>query len=262
MIQLFISIRFLDILDILFVALLLYELYILIRGTAAFNIFMGIFIFYITWIIVKGLNMELMGTIMGQIMGVGVIALVVVFQQEIRKLFLLIGTKYNLNNNLALDKLFAREKEENITMPIRRIVMSCENLGKSKTGALIVLTNKAELKEYVETGERINSRVSGPLLETIFFKNTPLHDGAVIISGRTILAARCVLPVTNKKLENENLGLRHRAALGMSMATDAMVLVVSEETGKLSFAFDGVLHEHINPVELTHLIEQNYKGSN
>lgn len=255
---LFIQVRFLDIVDILLVTFLLYKLYLLIRGTAAFSIIMGIFIIYITWIVVKGLNMELIGGIMGQVMGVGVIAIVVVFQQEIRKLFLLLGTKYNLNHRLSFDKLFSREKEEFTNMQVKTLVSAIDNMSRSKTGALIVMTNKIVLKEYIDTGEKINSLISQALIETIFFKNSPLHDGAMIIDGGNIIAARCVLPLTNRKMENENLGLRHRAALGMSLATDALVIVVSEETGKISYAINGELFEDINPIELTRKIETVY----
>ena len=261
MILTFISIRFLDILDILLVAYLLYKLYLAIRGTAAFNIFMGIFIFYITWIIIKGLNMELIGSIMGQIMAAGVLALIVVFQQEIRKLFLLLGSRYNLfNKGLSLDNIFSRDHSTISNEQVRKIVTACELMGRSNTGALIVLTNKVELNEFIETGEKINAEVSVALLEALFFKNSPLHDGAVIIHGGIIKAARCVLPVSNKKLKNTQLGLRHRAALGMSQATDAQVIIVSEETGKISYAYNGKLKEDVLPIELPKLIEEIYQN--
>jgi uncharacterized protein (TIGR00159 family) len=260
MISLFITIRFLDILDIFMVAFLLYKLYMTIKGTAAFNIFMGIFIFYIAWIVIKGLNMELMGSIMGQIMAAGVLALIVVFQQEIRKMFLLLGSRYNLfNKSLSFDNLFSREHAEISKEKLKEIVMACELMGRSKTGALIVLTNQVELNEYIDTGEKINAEVSVALLESLFFKNAPLHDGAVIINGGMIKAARCVLPVINRRLKNAQLGLRHRAALGMSQATDAQVIIVSEETGKISYAFNGKLKEDLTPVELRRMIEKTTK---
>lgn len=253
----FIHIRFLDVLDIFMVAFLLYRLYLAIKGTAAFNIFMGIFLFYITWIIVKGLKMELTGTIMGQVMAAGVLALVVVFQQEIRKFFMLIGSRYNLfKKGLSFENLFSWEQEHLDNEQVKKLVLASEMMSRSKTGALMVLTNTAQLNEYVETGERINAEVSVALLESIFYKNAPLHDGAVIIQGKTILAARCVLPVTNKRMRNAQLGLRHRAALGMSMATDAQIIIVSEETGNISYAFDGKLKENINPIELSRLLEE------
>jgi uncharacterized protein (TIGR00159 family) len=255
MIEAFISFRFIDILDILLVAFLLYTLYSLIRGTAAFSIIMGMFIFYLTWIIIRGLNMDLTAGILGEIVGVGVLAIIVLFQPEIRKMFLLLGTRYNLNTTLKLENFFSKDKEEDSDKKIKEIILACESMSRSKTGALIVLINKTELKEYVETGEPIEAPVSVPLLETIFFKNSPLHDGAVIIQNGRILAARCVLPVSNKELENEQLGMRHRAALGISQATDAQVIIVSEETGRLAYAYNGTLHEKVNPIELTRMVE-------
>lgn len=257
----FITIRFLDILDILLVAFLLYKIYMAIKGTVAFNIIMGIFIFYITWIIIKGLNMELMGSIMGQIMAAGVLALIVVFQQEIRKLFLLLGTRYNLNKGLSLENIFSREHEKKgmSQEALNEIILACEMMSRSKTGALIVLTQSVELNEYIDTGEKINARISVALIETIFFKNSPLHDGGVIIHGDKIKAARCVLPVSNKRLKNAQLGLRHRAALGMSQVTDAQVIIVSEETGNIAYAYNGKLKENIDAVELKQLIESVYE---
>lgn len=256
MMHAFITIRILDILDITMVAFLLYKVYMAIKGTVAFNIFMGIFIFYITWLVIKGLNMELMGSIMGQVMAAGVLALIVVFQQEIRKLFLMLGTRYNLNKGLSLENLFSKEKREISSEVIKEIVTACEMMGRSKTGALIVLTNQAELNDYIDTGEKIDAVISVALLENIFFKNSPLHDGGVIIQGDRIKAARCILPVSNKRLKNNQLGLRHRAALGMSTATDAQIIIVSEETGQISYAFNGKLKENLKPLELKQLIEE------
>lgn len=256
MMHAFITIRILDILDITMVAFLLYKVYLAIKGTVAFNIFMGIFIFYITWLVIKGLNMELMGSIMGQVMAVGVLALIVVFQQEIRKLFLTLGTRYNLNKGLSLENLFYKEKREISSEVVKEIVSACELMSRSKTGALIVLTNQAELNDYIDTGEKIDAVISVALIENIFFKNSPLHDGGVIIQGDRIKAARCILPVSNKRLKNNQLGLRHRAALGMSTATDAQVIIVSEETGHVSYAYNGKLKENLKPLELKQLIEE------
>lgn len=256
----FITIRFLDLLDIALVAFLLYKLYLAIKGTVAFNIVMGIVIFYITWVFIRGLNMELIGSILGQVMAVGVLALIVVFQQEIRKLFLTIGTRYNLNKGLSFDSLFSKDQASISHELVKDIVTACELMGKSKTGALIILTHDVALNEYIETGERIDAKVSVPLLESLFFKNSPLHDGGVIIHRDTIKAARCVLPVTNKKLKNAQLGLRHRAALGMSETTDAQVIVVSEETGKISHAYDGKLKEDLNAIQLTQLVEKVFQA--
>lgn len=255
MLEAFIHIRFVDILDIFFVAFLIYQLYLLIKGTAAFNIIIGMFIFYLVWMVIKGLKMELMSDILGQVVGVGVLALIIIFQQEIRKMFLMLGTRYNLNKKFSFDTLFSGEEEEFSNVQIKEIVMACEAMSRNKTGALIALTNKTQLKEYVDTGEKIDSRISSALLQNIFFKNSPLHDGAVIIGDGKIIAARCVLPVTNKKLKNPLLGLRHRAAIGLTLVTDAQVIIVSEETGRIAYAYNGNIHENVNPIDLTRLIE-------
>lgn len=255
MLEAFIHIRFVDILDIFFVAFLIYQLYLLIKGTAAFNIIIGMFIFYLVWMVIKGLKMELMSDILGQVVGVGVLALIIIFQQEIRKMFLMLGTRYNLNKKFSFDTLFSGDDEEFSNVQIKEIVVACEAMSKNKTGALIALTNKTQLKEYVDTGEKIDSRISSALLQNIFFKNSPLHDGAVIIGDGKIIAARCVLPVTNKKLKNPQLGLRHRAAIGLTLVTDAQVIIVSEETGRIAYAYNGNIHENVNPIDLTRLIE-------
>ena len=256
MIEAFITIRFLDIIDIFLVAFLIYEAYMLIKGTAAFSISVGLAIFYVIWIISRGLNMELLSNILGGVIGVGGLALIIVFQPEIRKMFLMLGNRYNLNKTLSLDNLFTKEKDEDLH--IKDIISACEDMSRTKTGALIVLIVKTELNEYVETGEKISAPVSTALLETIFFKNSPLHDGAVIIHNGYILAARCVLPVSDKEIENDQLGLRHRAALGLTQATDAQVIVVSEETGRLAYALNGKIYENVNPIELTRMVEYIY----
>jgi len=199
--------------------------------------------------------MELMSDILGQVVGVGVLALIIIFQQEIRKMFLMLGTRYNLNKKFSFDTLFSGDDDEFSNVQIKEIVIACETMSKNKTGALIALTNKTQLKEYVDTGEKIDSRISSALLQNIFFKNSPLHDGAVIIGDGKIIAARCVLPVTNKKLKNPLLGLRHRAAIGLTLVTDAQVIIVSEETGRIAYAYNGNIHENVNPIDLTRLIE-------
>ena len=260
--SLFISIRVLDIIDILLVAFLLYQIHMLIKGTVAFNIFLGLFFVYLFWLLVKALNMELLGSIMGQFIGVGVLALVVVFQQEIRRFLLLIGTNYQLNRTLALDKLFSSDKVKDFSgKEIKNIVKACDNMARTKTGALIVIPEKSELKELARTGEKLNAQVSDALLETLFFKNTPLHDGAVLIVGNRIVAARCILPITEKRDLDPNLGLRHRAALGISEHTDALAIVVSEETGKISTARHGVLSRSISTAELALELEKIMKFS-
>lgn len=254
---LFISMRVWDVIDILLVALLLYQMYRIIKGTVAFSIFIGFFLVYVCWLVIKAMNMELLGTLMGQFIGVGVLALIVVFQPEIRRFLLLIGTNYRLGRSFGLEKLFASEKIKPTTnLHIKEIVRACDNLARSKTGALMIIPTHSELKDIIQSGEKINGRISSALLETIFFKNTPLHDGAVVILGSRIAAARCILPLTERQDLDPNLGLRHRAAVGVSEVTDAMAIVVSEETGTISLAVSGELMHKISVVQLTTELEK------
>lgn len=255
--QTFITIRILDILDILLVAFLLYQVYMLIKGTVAINIFIGIFSVYLIWLLVKALKMQLVSTILGQFMGVGVIALIIVFQQEIRRFLLLIGTrKIFKNRTLLFERLFSFNIKSTSEIDIQSIVKACENLSRTKTGALIVISKKTELRTYTQTGDIINAAISSRLLETIFFKNNPLHDGAVIIVGDKIKAARCVLPVSENINLPPQLGMRHRAALGMSQATDTLVIVVSEQTGSVSYAKSGEINTNTGFIELSQLLEK------
>ena len=254
---LFITIRALDVVDILLVSILLYQMYRIIKGTVAFSIFIGFFLVYVSWLVIKALNLELLSTLMGQFIGVGVLALIVVFQQEIRRFLLLIGTNYQTKRSFGLDKLFASEKIKPATnQQIKEIVRACENMARSKTGALIVIPRKSELKDIIRSGEKINARISSALLETIFFKNTPLHDGAVVVLGNRISAARCILPLTERHDLDPSLGLRHRAAVGVSEVTDAIAIVVSEETGNISLASQGELMHKIQIVQLTTELEK------
>lgn len=254
--NLFITIRVMDVVDILLVAFLLYQLYRMIKGTVAFSIFIGLFLVYVCWLVIKAMNMELLGTLMGQFIGVGVLALIVVFQQEIRRFLLLIGTNYQLSRSFGLEKIFNLEKPRQATdQQIKEIIRACDDMARSKIGALIVIANKNELRDIIRSGEKINARISGALLETIFFKNTPLHDGAVVIVGNRIAAARCILPITESNELDPNLGLRHRAALGVSEVTDALAIVVSEEKGTISLAVQGELIHKISLVQLTTFLE-------
>ncbi len=255
----FLTIRFLDILDIFLVALLLYQLYRLIKGTVAFNIVIGLFSLYLFWLVVKALNMELLGTIMGQFISVGVLALIVVFHPEIRKFLIFIGSNYTINRLLSLDKLFGLGKLKTIHYEqIDELVDACMSMAKTKTGALIVIAGDSELNEQINTGEKINARISSPLLRNLFFKNSPLHDGAVIIKGNKIAAAGCILPLTQKELDIA-LGLRHRAAIGITESTDAVTIVISEERGSISFAQKGEIRRRISKEILITLLEENLK---
>lgn len=253
----FITIRFLDILDILLVALLLYQLYRLIKGTVAFNIVIGLFSLYLLWLIVKALNMQLLGSIMGQFIGVGVLALIIVFHPEIRKFLVFIGTNYNVNRVLSIDKLFGASKGKTVEdEKIEILADACFSLSKSKTGALIVIARTSELGDQIRTGEMLNAQISSSLLRTIFFKNTPLHDGAVVIKNNIIVAAGCILPLTQRDVD-KTLGLRHRAAIGITENTDAVAIIVSEERGSVSFADEGDIKRRISREVLIELLEES-----
>lgn len=246
----FISLDFFDVLDILLVAFLFYQIYMLIKGSVAINIFFGIFIFYLFWLIVRAFNMELLSSILGQFIGVGVIALIIVFQQEIRKFLLLVGTRYNFNKRFDLERFFPSSESFVKENDASEIVEACFKMSETKTGALIVISQQTDLDTYANTGLLMNSIISCSLLESVFFKNAPLHDGAMIISEGKINAARCILPVSDNTNIPASLGLRHRAAIGLSQATDAHVIVVSEETGHISYVKNGNIKVRLNSEEL------------
>jgi uncharacterized protein (TIGR00159 family) len=249
------DIKLIDIIDIILVAIIFYQLYKLIRGTAALSIFIGIFIIYMFWLIVKALNMELLGALMGQVIGVGVIALIIVFQQEVRRFLLAIGNRYMKRRRLSLGKIFSTvEEETGSPKEAEEIVRATESMASKKTGALIVLGRKSSLDIYSEGGERIDAIISAELLETIFFKNSPLHDGAVLIEDGKIFAARCPLPITDRVSLAPRFGMRHRAAIGISEHTDSLVVVVSEESGYITVVESGEMKEHITPNELRQIL--------
>ena len=229
----------LDLIDIALVAFLLYYVYKLIKGTVAINIFFGIVIFYLFYLLVDVLQMRMLSKIIGGFMSVGIIALIVVFQPEIRKFLLMIGST-NLSKSGSFMKRFSFVKaQQNTASDAEVIVKSCTKMGSSKTGALIVIERNNNLDFLVETGDDMKITVTQPILESIFFKNSPLHDGAIIISENVIKATRVILPVNNEKNIPSRFGLRHRAAIGITEKTDALALVVSEETGQLSYVNNG-----------------------
>ncbi|HAF28885.1 MAG TPA: TIGR00159 family protein [Bacteroidales bacterium] len=260
MLTVFITIRFLDILDIFLVAFLLYQIYNLIRGTTAINIFIAIFLLYLLWLIVKALNMDLLSSILGQVIGVGVIALIIVFQQEIRRFLLIISTRYLSNRKFSFDKLFSFGEKETSEVDIDSIVSACSNMSSFKTGALIAISKSSDLLSFIRTGDIINADTSSRLLESIFFKNSPLHDGAVIIKKDRISAARCILPTTERINLPAHFGMRHRAALGITEKTDAVVVVVSEETGAISFAKHDSIETNIGPNRLRQILEKEFSN--
>lgn len=254
----FLQIRLLDIIDIILVAILLYQLYLLIRGTGALNIFVGILSIYLVWWLVRIFEMELLTAILGQFISVGVLALIIVFQPEIRKFLLMVGTRSFINKPSR--RFFKRlwQFDDAIKLNISPIVNSCQRFSESRNGALIVITKENELAFFVETGELIDARISEQLLDNIFFKNSPLHDGAVIISSNRIRAARCVLPVSASKEIPSSLGLRHRAAAGITEQSDAIAIVVSEQTGKISVSKEGEIKRNLKPVQLKEILAREF----
>ena len=248
-------ITILDILDIFLVAFILFQLYRLIRGTAAFSIFLGIFFIYVSWLIVRALKMELISALLGQVIGVGVIALIIVFQQELRRFLLVIGNRYLTGKRFPLGRFFSYVKHEpGSPKEVEQIVKACERMAMKRTGAIIVIGRKSTLNMFSEGGEILKAQISAELLETIFFKNTPLHDGAVLIEGGIILAARCPLPVTEQVTLPPRYGMRHRAAIGMSEHSDALIVVVSEESGYISVVENGDIRENVTSKELRNIL--------
>lgn len=258
MLPTFIEIRVLDVIDVLLVAYLMYQVYMLIRGTVAMNIFIGILLFYLLWIIVRALDMQLLGSILGQIIGVGVIALIIVFQQEIRRFLIYIGNQYFSRNRLSLQRVIPINITPQPKVKIKSIIKAVINMAKSKTGALVVIARKSELTVYAETGDSLNAETSSRLIESIFNKDSPLHDGALIINGDRIVAARCVLPISENLNLPPNYGLRHRAALGLSENTDSLTIIVSEQTGKISLAESGKLLTEVGVKELMSKLDLDF----
>ncbi|MDH4057883.1 MAG: diadenylate cyclase CdaA [Cyclobacteriaceae bacterium] len=234
----FLDVSWVDLVDIGLVSILLYQVYKLIRGSIAVNIFLGILALYLIYLIVRAAQMELLTTILGQFMGVGVLAMIILFQPEIRKFLLVIGRGTEFRENF-LKTLAHWRNEFNDETDVNEIIEAAKTLKGTKTGALIVFSRDSELKFYVETGDPIDAEITKSLLISIFYKNNPLHDGAVIIHKGRIKAARCVLPVSDNDHLPPQFGMRHRAAVGMSESTDTLVMAISEETGRLVLARNG-----------------------
>lgn len=253
----FFDIRILDIVDILLVALLLYYLYNLVKGTVAINILVGIIIVYAIFLVTQILEMELFSKILGGFLGVGMFALVVVFQPEIRKFLLMLGST-NFNARRRFFRQFRLSSgDSGPKTNIDGILSACEKMSGSNTGALIVLQRNNSLDFVKNSGDEMNLEVNQPIIESIFFKNSPLHDGAMIIEENRITATRVILPVSNDRKIPLRFGLRHRAAVGITEKTDAICLVVSEENGQISYLKDGdfVLFENIE--ELSKILKKD-----
>lgn len=234
-------------------AVLLYYVYKLLKGTVAVNIFIGIAIVFIIWKLTQLLKMEMLSGILGTLIGGGAIALIVVFQQEIRKFLLMIGSSNYASRRKFVRQLKFLNSEIQQTTDVASIIKACENLSKTKAGVLIVLEKTNNLDFVRNTGDRMYAKVNIPILESIFFKNSPLHDGAVIIKNNFITATRVVLPLSSTTLPGK-YGLRHRAAVGITERTDALCILVSEETGKVVYVNDGVIISDKSSNEITEMI--------
>lgn len=254
----FIQIKLTDIIDILLVALLMYMLYNLVKGTAAINIFLGIISIVILWRLVLVLEMEMLSQILGAFISVGFIALIVVFQPEIRQFLLLIGTPRILDKMRKRFGIFKFSPGRINELDADPIISACRKMASTKTGALIVIARLNELRQYADTGQTIDARITDDLLMSIFFKNSPLHDGAVIILHNKIRSARAILPVSGNKSLSGSLGLRHRAALGITEKTDALAIVVSEETGHISYSQYGEVTLNVTPSQLKNLLDLEF----
>jgi uncharacterized protein (TIGR00159 family) len=254
--NLFITFTWLDALDILLVAVLLFQLYRLVKGTVAINIVLGIVSIFLVWKIVQALHMELLSEILGKFIGVGVIAIIIVFQQELRRFLLFVGTTGFFDRKNFNRKLFNWKMGKGGGTDLVSIVKACRNMSENKTGAILVVTTKSDLNFYANTGETIDAKVSARMIESIFYKNSPLHDGAIIITENRIKAARCVLPVTEDNDFPGHLGMRHRAAAGITENSDAVAIIVSEQTGEISFAKDGKLQNGVSGEKLRELLEK------
>ena len=242
-----------DLIDILLVAYLLYQTYRLMKDSGSINIFIGILVFIGFWLIVSQvLEMRLLGSIFDKLVSVGVLVLIVLFQDDIRKFLVTVGSHKRWGNIFRF--LNPSKQDKNEKADIMPIVMACMSMSKGKTGALIVIEKGIPLNEIIRTGETINADVNQRLIENIFFKNSPLHDGAMVISHKRIVAAGCILPVSHDLNIPKELGLRHRAAMGVSQETDALAIIVSEETGGISVAYKGQFHLRLTAEELERIL--------
>jgi diadenylate cyclase len=256
----FLKVTPLNVLDIILVAFIIYQLYNLIRGTIAANIFIGFVIIYLAYFVVKALQMQLLTVILGKFVDVGPIALIVIFWQEIRRFLLLVGKNASLQRNKAWWQYFfgKAEAEKNNFARIKPIIDACKSLKQSRTGALIVFTKYYDEQFYQNSCEVIEAKISKRLLESIFQKTSPLHDGAVVISENKIKSASCILPLTDKTDLPPQFGLRHRAGIGVTEANEATAIIVSEETGEISYAKQGRVKMNISFAELEKLLNKDF----
>ena len=261
----FLQLSFADILDILLLALIIFIIFRWIRGTSAMSIFVAIISLYVIRVVVSAFNMRLMTNIMETVLDVGLIALIVIFQPEIRQFLMRLGGRYmsSAKGRALLNKILGKDRNTgNITgsEAVNDVTEACRRMSEDKTGALIVIAHNASLEEIISTGDRIDAGIHRRLIMNLFFKNSPLHDGALVIGGNRIVAARCTLPITEKTNIPANYGMRHKAAIGITEETDADAVVVSEETGKISFVSGGSVTPIQNINELKLLLDKSMGG--
>ncbi|MDR1746951.1 MAG: diadenylate cyclase CdaA [Tannerella sp.] len=241
-----------DVLDILIVAFCLYQIYKLMKSSGTLTVFGGIVSVIVVWILVSQvLEMKLMGAILDKFISVGFIVIVILFQDDIRRFLVALGSNRGWK---FFVKLFSHKENKPDEKYIIPIVQACMDMSRTKTGALIVIQKEMDLAAYIRTGEMLNAEINARLIENIFFKNSPLHDGAMIISGNSIRAAGCILPVAHDGHIPKEMGLRHRAGIGMSKVTDAIVIIVSEERGLISLAHNGKILKALSPEDLQHIL--------
>lgn len=251
----FVNFRIIDVIDILVVAIVLFELYKLTKGTAAVKLFWIIAIFYFIWKVVAYFHFTLLSELLGEVISVGILAIIILFQPEIRKFLLFIGDGRFLR--FFSDKLGKKSAVDEFKVEVEAVRAACHDMSATKTGALIIFARQTPLDEFLSTGEVLDARPSAELLENIFFKNSPLHDGAVIIKDHRIAAARCILPVSKNPNLPQEVGLRHRSALGSTEMTDALAVVVSEQTGTISLCQKGEMTRKLSASELRQLLYDN-----
>lgn len=240
-----------DIIDILLVATLLFYIYRMMKESGTINIFIGVLAFIVAWVVISEiLDMRLMGTIMDKFMNIGLLILVIIFQDQIKRFLVELGSHKRWR--FIRDIFHKHTKADDEKSWIIPVVYACMNMSKSKTGALIVIQQTMLLDDFERTGDIIEAKINTRLIENIFFKNSPLHDGALIIAGNKLMSAGCILPVSHDTDLPRHLGLRHRSALGIAQATDAIAIVVSEETGNISLACKGQIHLRLTSTELEH----------
>ena len=253
----FLEFRFLDFLDIILVAILLYYIYKLVKGTVAIQIFIGLAIVYLFWKLTEALQMEILSEILGKFIGGGFLVIIIVFQQEIRRFLLMLGASGLSTRKGVLKHLKIFQSDSLINTNVEVLVEFCQEMGRIKTGVLIVIEKNNNLERFKSTGDSMQIEINKPILKSIFYKNSPLHDGAIIIEENYITATRVILPVAKDVDIPSRFGLRHRAAIGISLQTDALVLVVSEETGKIAYIKNGNFVHFDDADKLIELVQQD-----